>query len=236
MVRSALAVVRRLGFSRFAAEPSLTADAGQSAERTSRDGDPPSDEELAIRRYLLYFFMPLWFVPGLADWYWHRKTKIQDTSGTFESVTHAVMMSAVGIPVSAALFFDINALVLVTMMAGVVVHEGVSYWDVRYSRRLRDVPAIEQHTHSFLEMLPLMGTSMAICLKPKQFAAIFGRGDEPARWKLAPKDPPLTARYIAGVLACVGAFVVLPYAEEMLRCYRVDHTFLPHEPSVEPDV
>ncbi|MBD5654200.1 MAG: hypothetical protein IAI50_03340, partial [Candidatus Eremiobacteraeota bacterium] len=47
---------------------------GKSAEQTSNDGDAPSDEEVAIRRYLLYFFMPLWFVPGLADWYWHRKT------------------------------------------------------------------------------------------------------------------------------------------------------------------
>ncbi|MBD5657487.1 MAG: diguanylate cyclase, partial [Candidatus Eremiobacteraeota bacterium] len=169
--------------------------------------------------------------PGLADWYWHRKTKIEETSGTFESVTHAIMMSAVGIPVMAALFCEINALVLVTMMAGVVVHEGVSYWDVRYSSKRREIPAIEQHTHSFLEMLPFMGTSMAICLQPKQFAAIFGRGEKP-RWTLAPKKPPLTKRYVAAVLAAVGAFVVLPYAEEFVRCYRVDGTILPHEPNV----
>jgi hypothetical protein len=224
------ATLRTLGPAGFADQ--IAAPLGESAERTSRDGsEPPSDEELAIRRYLLYFFMPLWFVPGLADWYWHKKTKIETTSGTFESLTHAVMMSAVGIPVTAALFFDINALVLVMMMAGVVVHEGVSYVDVSYARRRREVPAIEQHTHSFLEMLPFMGTSMMICLRPKQFAAIFGRG-EPARWKLEPKNPALTARYVTAVLACVGAFVVLPYAEEFVRCYRVDRTLLPREPDV----
>lgn len=205
---------------------------GASADRASRDGDPPSEQELAIRRYLLYFFMPLWFVPGIADWYWHRKTKIESTAGTYESLTHALMMGAVGVPVTAALLFDVNALVLTMMMAGVVTHEAISYWDVSYARTRREIPAIEQHTHSFLEMLPFMGASMLICLKPKQFAAIFGRGDEAARWKLEPKRPPLTARYVAGVLAAVAAFVVAPYAEEFVRCYRTDRTLLPHEPNV----
>jgi len=133
--------------------------------------------------------------------------------------------------VTAALLFDINALVLVMMMGGVVVHEGISYWDVSYARTRREVLAIEQHTHSFLEMLPFMGASMMICLKPKQFAAIFGRGEQP-RWKLELKNPPVTFRYVAAVLAAVGAFVVLPYAEEFVRCYRVDGTLLPRKPNV----
>ncbi len=205
---------------------------GTSAERSPTGEAPPSDEELALRRYLLYFLMPLWFAPGLADWYWHRKTNIEHTSGTFESLTHALMMTSVGIPVTAALLIDINALVLALMMAGLVTHEGLTYWDVRYARHRRDVLAIEQHTHSFLEMLPFMATSMVVCLKPKQFAAMFGRGDEPARWNLAPKRPPLTFRYVATVLAAVAAFIAVPYAEEFVRCYRVDRTLRPRP---EPD-
>jgi len=202
----------------------------ESAEQASRDGDPPSDEEIAIRRYLLYFMLPLWIVPGIADWYFHRRTKIEETSGTHESLTHQLMMGAIGAPILCGLFFDLNALVLVIMMGGYVVHESVSYWDVRYANKRREVVALEQHTHSFLEMLPFMGASFAICLKPRQFAAIFGRGNEAPRWRFEPKRPAITPRYIAAILAAVTLAVGLPYAEEFIRCYRVDRTLLPHAP------
>ncbi len=200
---------------------------GESAERTVRESDSDS-VDLALRRYLLYVVIPLWYVPSLADWWWHRRTKIEETSGTHESMTHAIMMTAVGVPLLAGLLFEINALVLTLMIGGYFVHEGVTYWDVNYAKDLREVPTIEQHTHSFLEMLPFISASLACCLKPKQFAAIFGRGEEPARWKLEPKNPPLTARYVLGVLAGVGAFVVLPYGEEFVRCFRHDGTLKPH--------
>ncbi len=208
-----------------------TAQSGGSdlAEQASRDGDPPSDEEIAIRRYLLYFMLPLWVLPGLADWNFHRRTNIETTSGTHESLTHQLMMGAIGVPILCALLFDINALVLVIMMGGYVVHEGISYWDVSYATGRREVPALEQHTHSFLEMLPFMGASFAICLRAKQFAAIFGRGDEAPRWRLQPKRPGLPARYIVGILALVTLAVALPYAEEFLRCYRADPTLRPRD-------
>lgn len=203
---------------------------GESAERTAEASDSEA-VDLALRRYLLYVVVPLWYVPGLADWWWHRQTKIEETSGTHESMTHAIMMTVVGIPLLAGLLLEINALVLTMMIAGYFLHEGVTYWDVNYAKNLREVPTVEQHTHSFLEMLPFMAASMSICLKPKQFAAIFGRGDEPARWNIERKDPPLTARYVLGVLAGTFAFVILPYGEELIRCFRHDHTLKPHHPA-----
>ena len=204
--------------------------AGHSAERTA-DGSDSDDVDLALRRYLLYVVIPLWYVPGLLDWWWHRQTKIEETSGTHESLTHAIMMTVVGIPLLAGLLFDINALVLTMMIAGYLIHEGVTYWDVNYAKDLREVPTIEQHTHSFLEMLPFISASLADCLKPNHSAACFAGGDEPARWKLEPKNPPLTARYVLTVLAGVGTFVVLPYGEEFVRCLRRDHTLKPHHPA-----
>jgi hypothetical protein len=121
---------------------------GPSAIRTSRDGAPPSLEELAIRNYMLYVLVPLWFVPGVLDWYWHRKTKIEDTSGTFESLTHALMMTSLGIPMMAGLLFDINSLVLTLMAGGFVTHEAIAYWDVNYAKKLREVPTVEQRSPS----------------------------------------------------------------------------------------
>ncbi len=210
--------------------------AGTSAERTATGGDAAAEESLALRRALLYVVLPFWFVPGIADWYWHRKTGIERTSGTHESLTHVLMMSAVGVPVTAALLLDINALVLAMMIGGCVVHEGISLWDVSYANARRPVPPLEQHTHSFLEVLPFAATAFTICLSPKQFAAMIGRGDETPRWRFEPKRPSLTARYVASILGSVAAFVALPYAEEFVRCYRADHTLLPHPaPDKEPE-
>ena len=58
----------------------------------------------------------------------------------------------------------------------------------------------------------------------------FGKGDEPARWNVELKRRPLSARYVAAILGGVTAFVGVPYAEEFVRCYRVDRTLAPHKP------
>ncbi len=50
--------------------------AGTAAAGTTVDvGD-------ATTRYLLYELLPSWFVPGVADWAMHRRTRIEDTTGT----------------------------------------------------------------------------------------------------------------------------------------------------------
>jgi hypothetical protein len=89
----------------------------------------------------------------------------------------------------------------------------------------------EQHTHSFLEVLPFMAVSFIICLHWDQFLALVGRGNEPAGFQLRPKRQPLSRRYVTAILAAVAATVVLPYAEEFWRCYRVDRTLAAHPPS-----
>ncbi|WP_412775329.1 hypothetical protein [Streptomyces violaceus] len=40
----------------------------------------------ATTRYLLYGLLPSWFVPGVADWVMHRRTRIEETAGTKESL------------------------------------------------------------------------------------------------------------------------------------------------------
>jgi hypothetical protein len=77
-----------------------------------------------------------------------------------------------------------------------------------------------QHVHSFLEVLPLTAAAFTACLHWDMVRAAV-RGDGGAdRWKLLPKDRPLPAPYLAGIAGAIGVFVVLPYAEEMVRCVR----------------
>ena len=44
--------------------------------------------EQAGQRLILGGVMPLWLGTGLADWYIHRRTRIQDTAGPRESMIH----------------------------------------------------------------------------------------------------------------------------------------------------
>jgi hypothetical protein len=51
--------------------------------------------------------------------------------------------------------------------------------------------SIEQHVHSFLEMIPLMVGAFVVVLHWPQFLALFGMGDESPRFTLEWKPEPL---------------------------------------------
>src|ERR1700751_3251637 len=55
--------------------------------------------ENATRRLLLVGVMPLWLGAGLADWYLHRRTRIEETAGPRESALHSLMFAETGVPV-----------------------------------------------------------------------------------------------------------------------------------------
>ncbi|WP_329394909.1 diguanylate cyclase [Streptomyces melanogenes] len=191
--------------------------------RRGRDlplSSPVSGTEDANRRFLLYGVLPLWVVPGLADWWMHRRTRIEDTSGVRESAVHALMMTEAGLPVTVGLLAKINPLVLSTMGGAALAHGATALWDVSLATKEREVRPIEQHIHSFLEVLPLTAMAFAACLHPEAVRATLRGGPGPDDWKLLPKDRPLPARYLAVLAATISLGVALPYAEEMRRCLR----------------
>ncbi len=183
---------------------------------------PSNDVEDATKRYMMYFMLPLWFAPGILDWVWHRQTKIETTSGTHESLIHSLMMTEVGLPILGGLFLEINAGVLALMIAAYFIHEATAFLDVNYAVSRRRVLPREQHTHSFLEMLPFAAVSFTICMHPGQLRALFGLGEEKADFGIRLKHSPLPAGYVTGILACVAAFIALPYAEELGRCWMAE--------------
>jgi hypothetical protein len=153
----------------------------------------------ATRRYMLYFMLPLWIAPGFLDYLCHRKTKIETTSGTQESIIHALMMTEAGIPVVMGLLFEINTGVLLMMLLAFFAHWATAFWDVAYASDRREVKPNEQHIHSFLEVLPFCAVSFILCLHWNQFAALFGVGPERPRFSLKGKQPPLSTRYVVGL-------------------------------------
>jgi ABC-type proline/glycine betaine transport system permease subunit len=172
------------------------------------------------RNVLMYFVLPLWLAAGFADWLCHRASSIETTSGPKESLLHLLLFAEMGVPILAALFLEINALIIAVMIVCFVLHEATSLWDVSYASKLREITPIEQHVHSFLEMLPLMALLMIVVLHWTQFLALFGLGTEPARFDLTLKRDPLPWPYIAAVLVAVLLFELLPFVEELVRGLR----------------
>jgi len=131
------------------------------------------------------------------------------------------MLGEMGVPVLACLFLEINAPVLAVIIAAFFVHEATAMWDVAYAVTRRKVTPIEQHVHSFLEMLPLMGASFLVVLHWPKFLELIGlAGKRDMRIRL--KREPLPAPYLVAALGAVIVFEMLPYLEELRRSWRAN--------------
>jgi hypothetical protein len=179
-----------------------------------------TDVESATLRYLLFGLLPAWFVPGLLDWLQHRRTDIEHTAGTRESLIHLLMMVEVGGPLALALLCEVNPLVLAIIAAAIAAHEATALWDVRTAESSdRAVTPWEQHIHSFLESLPFMATAALTCLHWDDLRALTQAG-RPGAWRLRPKQNRLPASYLASVGGAIAGLIALPYGEELYRCVR----------------
>ncbi|MCW0308041.1 MULTISPECIES: hypothetical protein [Pantoea] len=175
---------------------------------------PSSDPQMLL---LLYFVLPVWLIAGFADWLCHRAANIETTSGLKETYIHILMFLEMGLPLLAALFLEVNALVIAFMIVLFFCHEVTALWDVKYAVATRRVSPVEQHVHSFLEIVPLMALLLVISRHWPQFLSLFGFGQESARFELKPRAEPLPGKYIVTVLAGIFVLELLPYFEEYWR-------------------
>jgi hypothetical protein len=184
-----------------------------------------ADATAATRAFLTYVLIPAWLVPGVLDWVFHRKTKIERNAGAHESLTHLLMAFEAGAGIAAGLFFELDASVVAAMFGSALVHEATVIWDVGYTKHRRHISQAEQHVHSFLEVLPFAGAA---------FAA-FTHAAAPARPRIALRvnRTPLPLATVVAVAAS-ALFGVAPYVEEMIRCLRAAPTLAPQAPREEP--
>jgi hypothetical protein len=178
--------------------------------------------------------LPAWVVPGLLDWYWHRITKIEQTAGAFESLTHVAMALEAGLGVTTPLFFEIDAGVIAVMLGSALAHEATVVLDVGYAKSRRCVPQYEQHTHSFLEVLPFVAVAVTAFMNPEQARALFGIGAERPRFRFRPQHPRLPLAQMAAIVGTTGLLGIVPHVEELIRCLRVKPTLAPQPPPPEP--
>jgi hypothetical protein len=113
----------------------------------------------AAGRLLYYGLIPAWALPGLADWWFHRRSAIEEpeNGSTNESLMHLAMLAEGSIPIGLALLAEINPLVLSLMLGAALAHEATVTWDLSIATgSQREVVPLEQQTHSLLEVFALL--------------------------------------------------------------------------------
>jgi hypothetical protein len=181
--------------------------------------DRPSRDELT-RNGLLAALMPAWAAAGLVDYCWHRVTKIEETSGPVESLLHLVMAAEGGVALVCGVAFELDSGPIAVAFAAALLHELTGIYDVAFAKTRRRLPQLEQHTHSFLEVLPFAIAGFMAFMHPESVATLLGAGRS-GRPRLRFRLRPLKhqKRTIA-TIAAGTAFGVLPYVEELIRCLR----------------
>jgi hypothetical protein len=173
-----------------------------------------------ILGYMLYFLFPLWLAAGVADYLCHRRTSIEHTSGLGESKLHLLLAIEIAIPLLAGLFLEINALVLIAMIAFVLMHSLTAWWDTVFTNPKRYISPFEQAVHSSLEYVPIIAVSLLVLLHWNQLIALFGLGPQAPSFELRLKVHPLPTAVV--IIVLTGIFVaqgVLLF-EEAWRCWR----------------
>jgi len=180
------------------------------------------------RAYLLYFILPLWIAAGICDWFCHRHARIEANAGPRESIIHLIMLGEAGTAILAGLFFEVNSLILLLMLAAWGLHEVTAMWDLVYANGHREVNAIEQRVHDYLGVVPLLALSFILIIHWPAFLALFGLGEARADWSLRPRILDVSPIYFWGLMA-VMALNLLLYLEELVRGLRYRWPRVPAE-------
>ncbi|HEU5136475.1 MAG TPA: hypothetical protein VFU13_15095 [Steroidobacteraceae bacterium] len=167
--------------------------------------------ERSLLIILLCLTLPPWLLAGFGDWLCHRRSRIERTSGPRESAMHVLLYLLIAAPLAFGLFLEIDATLLAFMAACVVAHTAVSLWDTGFAQPRRHISPLEQHIHSYLEMLPLFALALVFIL---HWDAVLN----PA-WTLSARQHALPLAWAWGVLLALVPGLLL-IVEELLRCLR----------------
>lgn len=174
--------------------------------------------EVAAAWLLMYAVVPLWILAGFADWWCHRRTRIERTSGLTENGFHWFLFAEGGVLLLAAALLEVNAGLLLLGFAAFLAHELTTYMELRYTVSVREVRPLEQMVHSFMEILPLAVLALLAVMQWEQALALFDLGVPD--FALRPKQDPWPAAWLLATAAAVAVLNVLPLADETLRCLR----------------
>lgn len=173
--------------------------------------DAPEPLARVLAYLLVGGLLPLWVAAGVADWWCHRRLRIEHTAGWPESALHLAMLAELGIGIVVAALCRVNAAVLVLLFGLCVLHDVTLVIDLAYAERRRRIPPAEQWVHGVQQAMPWACLAvLAVLYHPQAFAAV-GAGAMPADWHFVARATPLppAAWAVIGVGGAVvwGAFL-----------------------------
>jgi hypothetical protein len=170
----------------------------------------------ALHFAIFYLLLPLWLITGFADYFCHRQSPIEITSGTKESALHLVGMFEMAVPLLAVFFLEINVSVILIVFVGVVLHEATIVWDVSYANFTRYVSPFEQHLHGLLEFIPWFVLLLILSLHAPDLIGM----PLSEQMSFSAKHTPFDGYYVTAFISAAVVFGLLPYVEEFFRCVR----------------
>lgn len=181
------------------------------------------EAEVLVLYVMLYLLLPLWGIAGMLDWWCHRNTNIESTSGLHEATVHCVMGAQIGLPIVLSLLFEVNVLILILCLLILITHELVAHYDVHYTTGKREISIWEVHAHNYLATLPLFMVTLIIVRKWDIFMKLISfdfAGGFALEWRKEPLGA--TGNYAMIYMTTMAVFVVFPYMQEWWRCYAYE--------------
>jgi hypothetical protein len=166
---------------------------------------------------ILGVLLPAWIMFGLADWYFHRRSDIDHTSGWQESILHLFLTGQAGFAVLLAMFFEVTTLVAVILVIAYIAHELTTGADVTWAAPRRNVIAHEQRVHDYLTAIPFATLFTTIVINPMAWQWIVGDGAPD--WSLHLRETLPPGWYLT-VFLLGSAINALAYLEEFVRCWK----------------
>lgn len=158
--------------------------------------------------FLVWGLYPLWLLAGAGDYFSHRATRIEHTSGPTESWLHVAELGTIAVIFFCAVLLEITFAVLAIMVLALIAHTACSLIDVSYTIGRRHISSFEQLVHGFMNVIPIVAVCLLAIMHWETLASA-----PMLRWK----DQPLSSPQIAWLL---GSFIVLagtPVLEELIR-------------------
>lgn len=97
-----------------------------------------------LGEFLSWVVYPLWLLAGAGDYFSHRLTDIEHTSGSRESWFHLAQFVSIAVIFCSAVLLEITAGVLAIMVVALIVHTALSLTDVSYTLGRRHISAFER--------------------------------------------------------------------------------------------
>jgi hypothetical protein len=169
----------------------------------------PLELRLLVVQLQAYVLYPLWLAAGAVDYWCHRRTKIEETSGATEGWLHVLQFLAMAIIVAGIALLEPTIASSAILLATAVAHVVLSYIDVSYTQRRRYISPLEQHVHAFMDVLPVIAALMVGML------ALSGESGATGLQRSSLSS--------AAQAALLGSFAVLaggPVVEEFFRTLR----------------